>query len=132
VIGRVLDTTALLDFALRRTRYVEAVVWSRMANVSRLVIPAPALTAALAQLPDRAVPILDVLLGLEVRIVDDLTAGSAPAVAAILKAAGPSAAELLTAASVVHAAQRRGLPILTSNAAPLRALAPGVEIDLIP
>jgi hypothetical protein len=133
VIGRVLAPDALVDFALRRTRYVEAVVWSRMANVAPLIIPAPALAAALARLPDKAVPVLDVLLGLEVCVIDDLTAGSAPAVAEILKVAGPYAGEALTVASLVHASRRRGgIPILTSDRSTLRALADDVELDLIP
>lgn len=132
MIGRVLDTTALVDFATRRTRYVEAVIWSRISDVAPLIIPVPALTAALAQIPAPAVPILDTLLALEVRVVDDLTANSARSIAAILKIAGPYAAEALTAASVVHAARRRGLPIVTGNPFPLRALAADVEIDPIP
>ncbi|WTL69734.1 hypothetical protein OG339_48725 (plasmid) [Streptosporangium sp. NBC_01495] len=104
-----------------------------MANVSLLVIPAAALTEALAQLPDEAVQVLDVLLGLEVVVVDDLTTGSAPAVAEILKVAGPRAAEVLTAASAVQSARRRGgIPILTRDRFTLTALAPDAELDLIP
>ncbi|WP_329431059.1 PIN domain-containing protein [Streptosporangium sp. NBC_01495] len=133
MIGRVLDTTALIAFANGNSPYAQAVVWSRMANVSLLVIPAAALTEALAQLPDEAVQVLDVLLGLEVVVVDDLTTGSAPAVAEILKVAGPRAAEVLTAASAVQSARRRGgIPILTRDRFTLTALAPDAELDLIP
>ncbi|WP_440106802.1 hypothetical protein [Streptosporangium sp. H16] len=135
MIGRVLDTSALLAWSRRTSPYVDATVWSR-AQHSGYVVPvvtsAPALTAALAQLPHQDVPVLDALLGMEISIVDDLTPGSASGVAAILQTAGPYAAEQLTAASIVHTAQRRGLPVITSNPFPLRALAADVEIDLIP
>ncbi|MFI6456819.1 hypothetical protein ACIBF6_35330 [Streptosporangium amethystogenes] len=135
MIGRVLDTSALLTWSLRTSPFVDAVVWSRAQHsgyIVPLVITAPSLTAALAQLPGQAVPVLQALLGMEISVIEDLTPGSAPDVAAILRTAGPYAAEQLTAASVVHTARRRGLPVITSNPFPLRALAAEVEIDLIP
>ncbi|WP_433542104.1 hypothetical protein ACQP10_38100 (plasmid) [Streptosporangium sandarakinum] len=135
MIGRVLDSSALTAWARRTSPFVDAVVWSR-AEHSGYVVPivttAPALTAALAQLPDEAVPILDALLGMEIAVVEHLTPGSAPGVAAVLKKAGPYAPEQLTAASLVHAARRRGLPVVTANPFPLTALDPDVEIDPIP
>ncbi|MFI6485102.1 hypothetical protein ACIBH1_44830 [Nonomuraea sp. NPDC050663] len=98
-----------------------------------IVTTAPALTAAIAQLPNKAIPLLEMLLGMnDVMIVDSLTPGSAPGVAEALREAGPFAAEQVTAASIVHAARRRGLPVLTSNPYPLAQLWPGIEIDLIP
>ncbi|MEU9837111.1 hypothetical protein AB0D67_36705 [Streptosporangium sp. NPDC048047] len=135
MIGRILDSSALTGWARRTSPFVDAVVWSRAGHsgyVVPIVTTAPALTAALAQLPDEAVPILDALLGMEIVVVEHLTPGSAPGVAAVLKAAGPYAAEQLTAASLVHAARRRGLPVVTANPFPLTALDPDVEIDLIP
>ncbi|MER5322340.1 hypothetical protein [Streptosporangium roseum] len=135
MIGRVLDSSALVLWSRRSSPFVDAVIFARAQHggyVVPVVTTAAALTAALAQLPDKAVPVLDALLGMEISVVDDLTPGSAPAVAAILQAAGPYAAEQLTAASIVHAAKRRGLPVVTSNPFPLQALAADVEIDLIP
>ncbi|MEU4703419.1 hypothetical protein [Nonomuraea dietziae] len=131
-IGRVLDVSALVDFATQRTRYMEAVVWTHDRHVGSLLIPAPVLAAAIAQIPDRAVPVLEVLVGLEVTTVVALTEGSAPAIGATLKAAGTAAAEAVTAASVVHAALTRGIPVVTGQPYPLLALHPSVEIDLLP
>ncbi|GHE31708.1 hypothetical protein GCM10017673_38080 [Streptosporangium violaceochromogenes] len=135
MIGRVLDSSTLLAWSLRTSPYVDAVIFSRAQHsgyVVPLVTTTPALTAALAQLPDRAVPVLHALLGMEITIVEDLTPSTAPDVATVLRTAGPYAAEQLTAASIVHAARRRGLPIVTGNPFPLTALDPGAEIDPIP
>ncbi|TDD21607.1 hypothetical protein [Nonomuraea diastatica] len=75
---------------------------------------------------------IDVLLGMEgTTFVDSLTLGSAPGVAEVLREAGPYAPEQVTAATVVQAARRRSLPVVTSNPIPLRALWPDVPIDLI-
>lgn len=136
VLGRVLDSSALTAWSLRSSAYLDAVVWSRAEHrgyVVPLITTAAALTAAIAQLPDKAVPVLDALIGMDITIVDSLTVGSAPAVAEILRAVAPyAAAQALTAASVAHAARRRGLPIVTADPVPLRALWPGAEIDQIP
>lgn len=135
MIGCVLDVSALLAWSRRTSPYVDATVWSR-AQHSGYVVPvvtsAPALTAALAQLSNQHVPVLNALLGMEISIIDDLTPGNAPDVAAILQTAGPYPAEQLTAASIVHTAKRRGFPVVTTNPFPLQALAADVGIDLIP
>ncbi|MEW9555330.1 hypothetical protein [Nonomuraea sp. NPDC050783] len=92
-----------------------------------------ALTTALAQLPPTAVPILDVLLGMEgTTIVDDLTRDSVSGVAEVLRPAGSYAGEYVAAATVVQAARRRSIPVVTSAPFPLRALWPEIEIDLVP
>ncbi|MFI6298863.1 hypothetical protein ACIBEJ_45250 [Nonomuraea sp. NPDC050790] len=136
MIGRVLDSSALLAWSRRQSPYVEAAIWSRAGHtdyILPIVTTTPALTAALAQLDARHVPVLDTLLGMtDVMIVDSLTSGSAPGVAEVLRQAGPYAAEQVTSASVVHAATRRCLPVLTWNPYPLVQLWPEVEIDLIP
>ncbi|HEX4816573.1 MAG TPA: hypothetical protein VFV66_27850 [Nonomuraea sp.] len=98
-----------------------------------VVTTAAALTAALGQLPAPAVPVLEVLLGMDgTTLVDDLTSGSAPAEAELLHHVAPYTEQAVTAATVVHAARRRGLPIVTANPVPLVHLWPQVEIDLIP
>lgn len=135
MIGRVLDSSALLAWGRRSSPYVDATIFARVQHsgyVVPIVTTAAALTVALAQLPPKAVPVLEALLGMEVTVVDNLTPGSAPGVAEVLRAAGPAAAELLVLATVVQAALWRGLPILTAVDSQLRALDPGVEIDLIP
>ncbi|MGP3956392.1 hypothetical protein ACTWPT_10380 [Nonomuraea sp. 3N208] len=85
-----------------------------------VVITAAALTAALAQLPDKAVAIVEALLNMEISLVDDATTSSAPAVAEMLRPAGLYAAEQVTAATVVRAANRRSLPVVTSRRPPAR------------
>ncbi|GAA2700496.1 hypothetical protein GCM10010412_097670 [Nonomuraea recticatena] len=136
MIGRVLDSTALIAWSRRTSPYIDAAIWSRAGHtdyIVPIVTTAPALTAALAQLPDSAVPVLESLLRMDdVALVDSLTQGSAPGVDEILRAVGPYAEQAVTAASVVHAARRRGLPVLTANPFPLQQLWSGVEVDLIP
>ncbi|MBG0818726.1 hypothetical protein [Planomonospora sp. ID82291] len=139
MIGRVLDSSSLVHWARRSSPYVSAVIFSRAEHegyIVPVVTTAPAVTAALAQIPDAAVAVLDALVRMEICVVDDLTPGSAPGVAEVLRAAGPYAAEQLTAASVVHAARRRDIPVVTSNPHPLVTLADRMgielEIDLIP
>ncbi|MGW2214059.1 hypothetical protein ACWCSD_03650 [Nonomuraea sp. NPDC001684] len=136
MLGRVLDSSALTAWGLRSSAYVDAVVWSRAEHqgyVVPLITTSAALTAAIAQLPDKAVPVLDALVGMDITIVESLTAGSAPAVAEILRTVAPyAAAQAVTAASVAYAARRRALPIVTADPVPLRALWPAAEIDLIP
>ncbi|MEV0195305.1 hypothetical protein [Nonomuraea sp. NPDC050691] len=127
-----LDTSALTDFATQRTRYMEAVVWMHDAYIGSLIIPAPALTAAYAAIPDRARPVLDVLVGLETTVVVPVDHGNAAAIADTLRAAGISAPEAVTAASVVDAALRRRVPIVTGQPFPLRSISGDVELDLIP
>lgn len=80
---------------------------------------------------------MDVLLGMDICIVDSLTPGSASELASTLKAAGqfaagPFAAEHITAASIVHAAARRALPVVTGNPWPLQTLKPDLEIVTLP
>ncbi|WP_327591281.1 hypothetical protein OHA25_60115 (plasmid) [Nonomuraea sp. NBC_00507] len=134
--GRVLDTSALIAWGKRSSAYVDATVWMRTEHrdyVVPIITTAAALTAALAQLPSSAAPVIDVLLGMDgTTLVDNLTPGSAPGVAEVLRNAGPYAAEQVTAATVVQAARRRSLPVVTSNPFPLQALWPEIEIDLIP
>lgn len=131
-VGRVLDTSALTDFATQRTRYMEAVVWMHDAYVGSLVIPAPALAAAYAAVPDRARPVLDVLVGLETVVISPIDQHNAVAIADTLRAAGIAGAEAVTAASVVDAALRRRVPIVTGQPFPVRAISADVELDLIP
>ncbi|MGW0485769.1 hypothetical protein [Nonomuraea sp. NPDC003214] len=135
MIGRVLDSSALIAWSRRTSPFVDATIWARAEHrdyIVPLVTTAPAVTAALAQLPKQAVTVLDALLAMDVTVVDSLTPGNAPAVAELLAPVAAYAEQGITAASVVHAARRRGLPVVTANPIPLAALWDGVEIDLIP
>ncbi|MET7335916.1 hypothetical protein [Nonomuraea sp. NPDC005650] len=136
MIGRVLDSSSLVAWGRRTSPFVDATIWARAEHagyVVPLVTTGPAVAAALAQLPESAAPVVDALLGMDVTIVDDLGRESAPGVAALLRPQHAAYAEQgVTAASVVLAARRRGLPVVTASPLPLVALWPDVEIDLIP
>jgi hypothetical protein len=135
VIGRVLDSSALIAWGRRSSPYVDAVIFSRAGHqgyIVPVVTTAAALTVALAQLPDQAVTTVEALLGMEISLVDDLTPGTATAVAETLRLSGFHAAEHVTAATVVQAARHRSLPVVTSNPHPLTTLWPDIAIDLIP
>lgn len=135
MIGRVLGTSALVEWATQRSRYVESLIWQRAAHtgyLAPLVVPAPALTAALAQIPPSAVPVLEVLFTLDVHISEHLTPANAPGIAELLRPVGPLASEAVTAAAVVHAAKTRGIPVVTRNPYPLQQLWPDIVIDPIP
>ncbi|GAA1613322.1 hypothetical protein GCM10009733_006770 [Nonomuraea maheshkhaliensis] len=120
----------------RTSPFVDATIWARAEHagyVVPLVTTGPAVAAALAQLPESAAPIVDALLSMDVTIVDEVGRQSAPGVAALLRPRHAAYAEQgVTAASVVLAAKRRGLPVVTANPLPLTALGADVEIDLIP
>jgi hypothetical protein len=114
---------------------MDATIWARAEHagyIVPLVTTGPAIAAALAQIPAQSVPVLDALLAMDVTVVDDLTRESAAGVAELLRPVASYAEQGVTVASVVHAAKRRRLPVVTANPLPLVALWPGVEIDQIP
>jgi predicted nucleic acid-binding protein len=127
--GVVLDASALLAFASGRP-YPAAVVWHALEQGVVLVVPTAALADAQARLSPGDLAVLDVLLDLPVTVVDDLTRAQAAHVAALLaKASRP---DLLPAAHAATVARRRGVRLLTTDAGPVRTLAPDVDVDEIP
>ncbi|HEX4814895.1 MAG TPA: hypothetical protein VFV66_19310 [Nonomuraea sp.] len=135
MIGRVLDSSALIAWGRRSSPYVDAVIFSRAEHqgyIVPVVTTAAALAVALAQLPGTSVATVETLLSMEISLVDDLTPDTAAAVAETLRRAGSQAAEHVTAATVVRAARHRSLPVVTSNPHPLTVLWSDVAIDLIP
>jgi hypothetical protein len=133
VIGsRVLDTSALRGF-VRRSPYVEAVVWSSVMDHVMLLVPPPPSAAAYGQLPESDWDIVRTLLDLPVTVTaGDLTRDTATELASTLRPAGGFAPAALTAASVVHAARHRGWPVLTGEPDPLRALWTEVLVEPLP
>lgn len=131
--GRILDTSAIYAWT-RRSPYVEAVVWSSVADHIVIAVPVPALAAALGQIHERDWDLVDTLLrDVPVTIVTgELTRTSASALAETLRPAGSSSPAALTAASVVQAARSRGWPVLTAEPFPLRALWPEIDIEPMP
>ncbi|MEU4229566.1 hypothetical protein AB0F17_35160 [Nonomuraea sp. NPDC026600] len=132
--GRIFDTSAILDFSRGRggTQYTQAVVWSSLEDGLVIVVPAPAVAAAIAQLPDHRHDVVDVLLGMPITVVTEITRGSIPALAQTLRAANARAAYAGTIGAVALAAQQRGWPVLTREPAPLSELWPDVRLEVIP
>ncbi|GLX06609.1 hypothetical protein Misp03_35360 [Microbispora sp. NBRC 16548] len=130
--GRVFDSSGLVAFGVG-SPYAQAAVWSSVEENLVIVVPAPALVAALAQIPDDRWDIITALLNLPITVITDLTRGTAPGIADTLRAAaGNHAPAGVTAAAVVHAARDRGWPVLTSQPQPLRALWPRVPVEPLP
>jgi hypothetical protein len=71
---------------------------------------------------------VDVLLGLPCTVVDLLETAQARAVGALLRQAGVPGHDL-AAAYVVHCAQRREWPVVTSDPALLLSLDSSIEIE---
>ncbi|MEV0589413.1 hypothetical protein [Nonomuraea sp. NPDC050310] len=132
ISGRIFDVPAIVDFGTGRTQYAQAVVWSSLQEGQVIVLPAIAVAAALAQIPDNRWDAIEVLLGLPITVVTDVTRGTLPALAATLRPAATQAPFYATAAAVVLAAQQRSWPVLTGDAGPLRALWPDVRVDPLP
>ena len=129
--GRVLDATALVDAATGGTIYIRSFVNVAVAQGIVLTVPTTALQDAWARTPPDAHPSLEVLLGLSVVVVDDLTEDAARS-AGIAGRDARGGRYTTTAAHVVHSAVTRGWPILTTDPAPLEAIDPEVLIERLP
>lgn len=127
--GVVLDSTALLAFVSGRP-YVAAVVWHAVDQGVVLVVPAASLADTQARLAPADLEVIEVLVDLPVAVVVDLTRGEARQVAAVLTKAGKP--DCLAAGHAAWTARNRGMPVMTSDSALLRALAADVEIDELP
>lgn len=132
--GRVLDHHALVAWA-RVEPYAQALVWSAMEIGMAVVVPIAALPLAYAAISESDRDVLRTLLDLPVTLRDQLDEAEAPAIGAIVAgAAAPGAltSDALALACIVHSARRRGWPVLTGNAAALRALDPDLGMDELP
>jgi predicted nucleic acid-binding protein len=127
--GVVLDSTALCAFVSGRP-YVASVVWHAVDQGVVLVAPAASLMDAQARLVSADLEVIEVLLDLPVTVVVNLTRGQARQVAAALAKAGKP--ESLAAGQAAWAARNRGMPVVTSDPALLRALAADIDIDELP
>lgn len=127
--GVVLDSTALLAFVSGRP-YVASVVWHAVEQGVVLVVPVASLADAPARLAPADLEVIEALVDLPVAVVVDLTRGEARRVAAVLAKAGKP--DCLAAGHAAWTARNRGMPVLTSDPALLRALAADIEIDELP
>jgi PIN domain nuclease of toxin-antitoxin system len=127
--GVVLDSTALLAFVSGRL-YAAAVVWHAVEQGVVLMVPAVSLADAQARLAPADLQVIEVLGDLPVTVVIDLTRNEARQVAAMLAKAGKP--DCLAAGHAAWTARNRGMPVLTSDLALLRALAADIEINELP
>ena len=130
--GRVLDASALRDLAGNRTVYASAILSAANLVGIVLAVPAAALQEAWADGAADDDPFLDLLLDLPIVVVEDLGAVSAAASGLLGRDVAATGAWDAAAAHTVLVAQQRGWPVLTAAPAPLRALDPGVPLELLP
>lgn len=110
--GRVLDLSAVLGFARRDAVYLDALVWTAVEEDIVLLVPAGALSLAWAELDPPAHPVLEVLIGLPVTVVDTVTTARSREIGALLT--GMPGARF----DQVHAAVcalERGWPLVTGE-----------------
>ena len=132
--GWVFDHHALASWA-RVEPYAQALVWSAMEVGMAVVVPVAALPLAYAATRESDHDVLRALLELPVTLRDSLTEADAAELGCILPSAADPAAlgsDALVLACVVHSARKRSWPVLTGNAAALRALDPDLETDELP
>lgn len=129
--GRVLDVTAVVGFSTGQSVYAEALVMTAIDENIVLAVPSTALTRACALIPRGHELGLDVLLGLPCTVIDALDTARARAVGALLRQGGEPGGDITTA-HVVHCAQRRGWPVVTSAPEPLLTLDRSIEIESLP
>jgi hypothetical protein len=128
--GRILDASALRHVATGRSVYARALIWVMVEQNNVLVVPTTALTAAWAQIPTEARPVLEVLLGLPNTVLEVLDGATAHEVGLLLAAASGSSE--LAVGHVVWCARQRGWPVLTAAPGPLSQLDPDVDIEELP
>ena len=132
--GWVLDHHAVAAWA-RVQPYAQALVWSAMEVGMTVVVPAAVLALAYADIAEQDHDVLRELLDLPVTVFDPLTAAETPELGRVLAAAVDPAAltpDAVALAHVVHAASRRGWPVLTGDSAALRALNLQLDLDELP
>lgn len=132
ISGRIFDAAAIETAITGRTLYARAMVAAGLQQGNAVVLPAPALVAGVARIPE---PLrrqgLAALLGVAVVVVEPLGERDVAAAADLLAAARPPRADV-AAAAVVLAARRRGWPVLTDRAADLLALDAALLIEALP
>lgn len=128
--GRVLDTSAVVQFASNTSVYMQSAVWVALEESLVLAIPATALAQAWAQADPAGHDALEVLLGLPITVIDPLEAAQTRPVGELLAAA--AAAADVRAGHVVHVARRRSWPVITAAADSLRRLDPELDVEELP
>jgi hypothetical protein len=128
--GRVLDTSALEDFATGKSVYAQTLVWVALEYGIVLAVPATALMAAWSSVPATDPHPLAVLLDLPVTVVDELDEAAARKAGLLVGAS--TAPGALAPGHVAWSAHRRGWPVITGEPDQLRAIDPDVQIEALP
>ena len=108
--------------------YASALVWTAVEEDIVLLVPATAAAMAWAVLDDRTDPVLEVLLGLPVTVVDELGGARAREVGRLRRGLDPSP-------DLAHAAlcsRQRGWPLVTADPSAYDALGTDLEIEALP
>ena len=127
--GRVLDVSAIVDYATARTVYMAAFVRVAVEQTMGLVLPVTALTQAWQQVPPDGRSGIEDLLGRPVVVVDELDTAMAADVGLLLHATDQVD---VVAGQVAWSAARRDWPVVTAEPDRLRALTPDVAVEQIP
>jgi hypothetical protein len=132
-IGRVLDTSALLDAATGRTQYFRAVVTAVVERGGTLAVPTTAWTEAWALTDPGERLFLEFLRGAPTVMLVSLGHAEADQCGELAaSAAAKGLAWDVRTAHVTSTALGLGYPVVTSEPAPLLHLAPWVQIDQLP
>jgi hypothetical protein len=126
--GRVFDVTAIVGFCTGQSVYAEALVMTAIEENIVLTIPAAALARACALIFRGHELGVDLLLGLPCTVMDPLDTAQARALGTLLQQSGTPSRDL-AAAHVVHCAQQRGWPVVTSDPDPLLSFDSSIEIE---
>lgn len=126
--GRILDLSALLAFAHHDSVYASALVWTAVEEDIVLLVPSTAAGLAWARLDEPAQPVLEVLLGLPITVVDELDARRAREIGSLLR--GRHAR--LDAAHAALCSQQRGWPVVTAEPLVYAELKIALEIEPLP
>ena len=130
--GRVLAYSAIDDIAIGRTIYAAAFLAAANDVGIPLAVPACVLQEAWAAAAPSDYPFLELLTGLPLVVVDPLDPSAAQRSGVLAADVHASGAYDSGAAHTVLTAQDRGWPVLTADPRPLRAIDPGLPIELLP
>jgi hypothetical protein len=130
--GRVLDATALHDLTIGRTVYGAAFLAAANDVGITVAVPAAALQEAWAAAGQNDYPFLELLLDLPITVVDSLGAAAAEGSGVLAEDVHAAGAFNAGAAHAVLVARERGWPVLSADPAPLRAIDPGLPVEVLP
>ena len=130
--GRVLTCSAILDIATDRSVYGRAFLVAAVELGMTFPTPSTALLQAWATVPPEARALLELFMDAPAVIIEDLGASTAGRASVRAHPAHQTGSFDVATAHAVDVAITRGLPILTAEPGPLRAIDPDVEIEELP